>query len=843
MNHSTSLLLYTLLAVVGLIVLVSRFRLNSFIALVLASLFVGVCSGMKLPEIAKGFQEGVGSTLGFIAVVVGLGTMLGKMLAESGGAEVVAESFIRVFGQRQLHWVLAVIGFIVGLPVFFGVGLVLLVPLLFALCRDSKAPLLFLGLPLVAGLSASHGLVPPHPGPIVAIEKLGADTGRTIFFSLLIGFPTALIAGPLIVRLLTRRVAVEAGGIGATLARGARRGTRPGFALTLFTILLPVLLMMLATLADLKLPKESAARGWLDFVGAPLISMLIAVLFSFYSLGKACGFGGKEILKFTEDCVGPAASILLVVGAGGGFSRILVLGGVDTAIADAAKGMSLSPLLLGWLVAALIRVAVGSATVAITLAASILAPIAAATPGTHRELLVLALGAGSLIASHVNDGGFWFVKEYFNMTVSQTLRTWTVVETTISVVALVLILGVNTVVSSGATPPAAGAPAPVKSARSAEPSILPPGVAIAHSPASSGIYLGSPGIAILTNGIYLAKCDEFGPASAEYTKPVTRIFRSGDRGQTWTQVTVVTGVYWASLFEHRGAAWMLGTDRHDGRVLILRSTDEGVSWTTPSDARSGILRPEPVYHCAPVPVILHGGRIWRAMEDTQGARQGNWANPLRPFMMSAPADADLLNAANWTFSPSLNSDPAWLGGKFGGWLEGNAVATPDGGIADMLRVDFRNDNEKAALVRISSDGKQAAFDPLRDVVSFPGGCKKFTVRFDPVSRRYWSLANFIPARHRGGNQERMRNTLALTSSTDLTDWTVRAVVLYRPDPAKHAFQYVDWLFDGNDIVAAARTAHEDGLGGAASQHDANFITFHRIAGFRELNSGEQLPER
>jgi GntP family gluconate:H+ symporter len=281
----------------------------------------------------------------------------------------------------------------------------------------------------------------------VAIERLQADMGKTILYSLLIGFPTALVTGPMLASLLARRTSVELGGIGATLVQKSARDFLPSFGITLFTILLPALLMVLpamlvtiASFTDVALTKENRLRMWLEFIGAPLISMLIAVLFSFYSFGKVCGFDRKQILKFTEDCVGPAASIMLVVGAGGGFSKVLVYAGVDTAIAEIAKGIDVSPLLLCWVVAALIRVAVGSATVAITLAASIMAPIIAGTPGVNRELAVLALAAGSVIASHVNDGGFWFVKEYLNMTVPQTLKTWTVLETVMSVVALGLIL-------------------------------------------------------------------------------------------------------------------------------------------------------------------------------------------------------------------------------------------------------------------------------------------------------------------------------------------------------------------------------------------------------------------
>ena len=371
------------------------------------------------------------------------------MLAESGGAEVVASTLIQALGEKRVHWTMMLIAFIVGLPVFFAVGLVLLIPILFNLTKQTQKPLLYLGIPLVAGLSVVHGLVPPHPGPMTAIGVFDTnvaktDVGKTILYSLIVGFPTAIIAGPMFGTFVARRVSVElTGGIAAQLTPGIERKSLPPFSLTLFTILLPVLLMMMATIADVTMTKENPLRQWVDFVGSPLISMLLAVLLSFYGFGSARGFNKNQILKFTNDCLGPVATILLVVGAGGGFNKVLVSSGVGDAIAGLARDSRISLLLLGWVVAALIRVATGSATVAISTAAGIVAPIAARTPGTNLELLVLSMGAGSVILSHVNDGGFWFVKEYFNMSVAQTLKTWTVMETIISIVALLLILLLN----------------------------------------------------------------------------------------------------------------------------------------------------------------------------------------------------------------------------------------------------------------------------------------------------------------------------------------------------------------------------------------------------------------
>src|SRR5437667_4074846 len=450
MSQNTQLLLVALLAVVGLILLIARFKLNAFIALMLASLFVGVCSGMKLSDVPKSFLEGVGKVLGDIAVVIGLGTILGKMLAESGGAEVVANRLVRALGKERLDWAMMFVAFIVGIPVFFAVGLVLLVPIVFTLVRETRTPLLRVAIPLVAGLSVVHGLVPPHPGPVAAMgifnELAGkADMGTTILYSLLIGLPTAIIAGPLFGKWISGKVEAGLPGAAEQLAPAAR-GNLPSFAFTVFTILLPVLLMLLATVADLTLRKEHALRQGADLIGHPAVAMLSAVLFSFYSFGFARGFSRDAMAKFANDCLAPVASMLLVVGAGGGFSRVLNQGNVGKAIAELAGGAHLSPLLLGWLVAALIRVATGSATVAITMAAGILAPVVAGTPGVHLELLILAMRAGSTILSHVNDRGFWFVKVYFDQTEPHTLKNWKVLETIISVMALVLVLMLDRVI-------------------------------------------------------------------------------------------------------------------------------------------------------------------------------------------------------------------------------------------------------------------------------------------------------------------------------------------------------------------------------------------------------------
>jgi GntP family gluconate:H+ symporter len=438
----TTLLFVCFLGVVLVVVFITWLKIPAFVALAAGSFFVGLAARMPLAEIPRAFQQGVGDTLGFIAVVIGLGTIIGKLLAESGGAVVVSRALARALGEGRLDWAMMLSGLIIGLPVFFQVGLVLLAPVLFTLARTRPGSLIRLGIPMVAGLSVAHGLVPPHPGPLAAIERLGADTGRTLFYSLIVSLPLAVVAGPVFGRFISQRVRVDAGAMADQLT-GTTGATRPpGLGITLLTILLPVLLMLIAALAQAALP-AGAARQWLGFAGSPLVAMLIATLFSMYTFGRACGFERARLLRFAEEALPPIASVLLVVGAGGGFGRVLDAAGVDTAIAQVMGGLALSPLVLGWAIASLLRLSVGSATVAVVTAAGIMAPIATAMPGVNRELLVVAIGAGSLIASHVNDGGFWLVKEYLNMSVPQTVATWTLMETIIAVAGLagVLLLG------------------------------------------------------------------------------------------------------------------------------------------------------------------------------------------------------------------------------------------------------------------------------------------------------------------------------------------------------------------------------------------------------------------
>jgi len=438
-------------AIVALVVLVVRVRMHAFVAMMIVSLALGLAAGLPPTAVVTHFQQGVGTTLGFIAVVIGLGTFIGALLAESGGAVVVARAAVGAVGNRALPTVVALIGFVIGLPIFFSVGLVLLYPVVVGVAATAGRPLLTLALPLAAGLSGSHGLVAPHPGPLVAIDQLHADTGMSIVYGLIAGIPAVVAGGPLFLRLLSATVRgaglqprVLAGASPTAQATPSTPSNPPGVAATLGVVLLPIVLMLGATAATSIAGGTASDAGLVLravlFLGQPSVALLIGTLAATEVFGRRRGLDSKALLGIAERSLFPVASILLIVGGGGGFGRVLAEAGIGPAITSAVSSFSLSPILFGWLVAAALRIAVGSATVAITTAVAVVLPVVAAAPDTNRELLVVALGAGSLIASHVNDGGFWLVKEFLGLDVPTTLKTWTVMETIISVVALVVVL-------------------------------------------------------------------------------------------------------------------------------------------------------------------------------------------------------------------------------------------------------------------------------------------------------------------------------------------------------------------------------------------------------------------
>ena len=364
-----------------------------------------------------------------------------------------------------------------------------------------------------------------------------------------------------------------------------------------------------------------------------------------------------------------------------------------------------------------------------------------------------------------------------------------------------------------------------------------PGTIVDYSPAGSKQYIGSPSMTVLPNGDYVASHDLFGPGSSEFVQARTKVFRSSDKGRTWKAVSEISGAFWSSLFVNKGKLYLMGPDRHHGTVLIRRSEDGGATWTKPTGVDNGLLL-QGMFHCAPMPVIEYKGRLWRPMETAHGPVL-QWGKRYGAMVMSAAVDADLLNAKSWSTTSVLYYDSTYLNGNFGGWLEGNFVVDKKGRMWDMLRVDDRSSlAEKAAMVAISPDGKQLSFDSATGFIPFDGGSKKFVVKYDSISQYYYTLVNAIPERYQKqnptGNPASFRNVLMLRKSDDLLHWQDVKVILEHPDVLKHGFQYVDWLFDGADMIVLSRTAYFDGKEEAHNNHDANYLTFHRIRDFRTL---------
>ena len=445
-GHDAFLLISALASIIALVVLIARFKVNAFIVLMTVSLALAIVTRMPPQNIVKSFEAGLGGTLGHIAIIVALGTMLGKMMAESGGADRIAQTLIQFFGEQRVPWAMAAVGFLVGLPVFFEVGFVLLVPIAFNVARRTGTSLILVGLPMVAGLSVVHGLVPPHPAAMLAVTAYNADIGRTVLLAILVGIPTVIVAGPLYAKFIARHVQLELRNpISVQFLDETPKRDLPSFGLTVGTILLPIALMLVGSWADSFSSRQTSLNATLHMLGSADVALLVGAVASFITLGKMRGFSRETILKFSDECLAPTAMITLLIGAGGGFGRILQDSGTSQAIIDVALRAHISILFSAWLLAALVRLATGSATVAMTMASGIVAPIAAHT-AVRPELLTIATGAGSLVLSHFNDGGFWLVKEYFGMSVAQTLKSWSVCETIISVVALALTLGLSVVI-------------------------------------------------------------------------------------------------------------------------------------------------------------------------------------------------------------------------------------------------------------------------------------------------------------------------------------------------------------------------------------------------------------
>jgi GntP family gluconate:H+ symporter len=440
-------LLVAALAAIGVIVaLITGLRMHPFLALIIGAAVVGAGAGQNLNNVVTSFSTGFGSTAAGVGLLIALGAMFAKLLSDSGGADQIVDTIVGRASARALPWAMVLVGAIIGLPMFFEIGLVLLMPVIYLVSRRSGLSLITVGVPALAGLSAMHGFVPPHPGPLTAVQALNADLGLTLGLGVLVAIPTIIVAGPLFARLAGRWVDVPAPTTFDSDERVAHEN-RPSFGITLFSILLPVVLMLAKSLADIIIDDpEQGLQKILDVLGTPLVALLIAVLVGIFTLGRSAGMDRAAISGVLERSLPPIVGILLIVSAGGGFKQVLVDTGIGTQLADWAKGANVSILVLAWVLAVLIRLATGSATVATITASSLVTGLVQGMSSTELSLVVLAIGAGSVFFSHVNDAGFWLVKEYFGLSVGQTLKTWSVMETLLSVVGLVVVLLLNLVV-------------------------------------------------------------------------------------------------------------------------------------------------------------------------------------------------------------------------------------------------------------------------------------------------------------------------------------------------------------------------------------------------------------
>ncbi len=440
------LFLITAAAIGMLFLLVIQFKIHAFIALLITSVLVGIFTGMPLMNIIKSIQDGMGNILGFIAIVVGIGAIFGEILQVSGGAESLSRSMLQKFGESRSSWAMMTTGFIIAIPVFLDVGFIILVPMAYALARKTKKSLLFYAIPLLAGLAVTHAFVPPTPGPIAVAEIIKVPLGWVILFGFIVGFPTAIIAGPYFGRYIAKKIYVAPPNV-EEVAPGekSRQDNLPSFSWVIFLIALPLGLILMSTVADMAVKSHWVEDAlWLQiiqFTGHPFIALLLATMLAAYFLGVRHGFTSRQLQQVANRSLAPAGLIILVTGAGGVFKQILVDSGVGEALARSISDYNMAPVVLAYILAVIIRLTQGSATVAMITAAGMVAPV---IPYFHvgdmgKALIVLSIAAGSTFLSHVNDSGFWLVGKYLYMSEKETLRSWSVMETIISVVGFILV--------------------------------------------------------------------------------------------------------------------------------------------------------------------------------------------------------------------------------------------------------------------------------------------------------------------------------------------------------------------------------------------------------------------
>lgn len=426
-------LLFTLLAILLLVALIAWFKIDTFIAFILVAIALGFASGMDVPAITTAIQKGVGNTLGDLVLIIGFGAMLGKLVADSGAAQRITDTLIALFGRKYIQWGLALAGFVIGIPLFYNAGFVIVIPLIFMISSTAGLPLLYVGIPMLAALSVAHGYLPPHPSPSAIATQLNADIGRTLLYGIIVAIPAIAVAGPVFGRTLKRfqpRPSTELFNL-----KPRPKEELPGLAISAITALLPVFL--LTSMAAVK--SFFPGNQFVSLLAEPYFGMLVSVLFAAYSLGLSRGLSMQAVTKSFEEAFKGVSVILLIIAGAGVFKQIMTESGVSKYIAEGLLDVSISPLVLAWGIAAVIRVCVGSATVAGLTTVGILAPLLQAQ-GASPELTVLAIGSGSLMFSHLNDGGFWLFKEYFNLSIRETLLTWSIMETIVSVVGLLGVL-------------------------------------------------------------------------------------------------------------------------------------------------------------------------------------------------------------------------------------------------------------------------------------------------------------------------------------------------------------------------------------------------------------------
>jgi Gnt-I system low-affinity gluconate transporter len=438
---ATILITVALAGIFLLFFLVIQAKLHAFVALLLVSLLVGMAAGMPFESIIRSIQQGMGGTLGFVAVVVGLGAVFGQMLEVSGGAERLAQSLIKKFGEDKTPVALGLTGFLVAIPVFFDVGFIIFVPLIYGLAKKTGRSLLYYGIPLLAGLAVTHSFIPPTPGPTAVAELIGAELGWVIFFGIITGIPAMLIAGPLFGKYIANKIHIEVPEY-MNVEEKEHEQPLPSFGIIAGIILVPLVLILLNTVSTVLLPKDNTFYLLFTFLGHPFVALLIAVLLSFYLLGVKRGYSKQEIQFIANKALEPAGIIILVTGAGGVFKQILIDSGVGTVLAGMMTASTLPPILLAFIIACTVRIAQGSATVAMVTTASLIAPLINSLQLSPPALglIVISIASGATILSHVNDSGFWLVNRYFGMDVKDTLRSWTVMETLIALVGIMIVL-------------------------------------------------------------------------------------------------------------------------------------------------------------------------------------------------------------------------------------------------------------------------------------------------------------------------------------------------------------------------------------------------------------------